>query len=210
MMMPTMIHSNQPDSPPTNTTTTYRIDHLTPPSTTTPTDCHIKHTSHTPPTTTPTDCHTRHTSHTPPIPPTPHPSIPSFSNSDDFIGDRMSPHKPPNITRLYFVNVNGLRYGPQGGDFANICSKMASSHIDLLGLVETKLDTRLSYVVATCCRAARAVFPFSRVVLSSSAISYTKPFKPGGTALISVGSITGRITHPHHDHMGRWSSTLCN
>ena len=119
----------------------------------------------------------------------------------------MSPHKPPNITRLYFVNVNGLRYGPQGGDFADICSTMASSHIDLLGLVETKLDTRLSYVVDTCSRAARAVFPFSRVVLSSSAISYNKPFKPGGTALISVGSITGRITHTHHDHMGRWSST---
>jgi hypothetical protein len=133
-------------------------------------------------------------------------STPSIRNSDDFIGDRMSAHKPSNTTRLYFANVNGLSYGPQGGDFADVCSTMATSHIDLLGLVETKLDSRLPQVVATCKRAARAVFSFSRVVLSSSAISYGTPYKPGGTALLAAGNITGRITHTHQDHMGRWSA----
>lgn len=133
-------------------------------------------------------------------------STPSIRNSDDFIGDRMSAHKPSNTTRLYFANVNGLSYGPQGGDLADVCSTMATSHIDLLGLVETKLDSRLPQVVATCKRAARAVFSFSRVVLSSSAISYGTPYKPGGTALLAAGNITGRITHTHQDHMGRWSA----
>ena len=53
----------------------------------------------------------------------------------------MADHKPENTTRMYFVNVNGLRFGPQGGDFLDACATMHTAHIDILGLAETKLDT---------------------------------------------------------------------
>ena len=118
----------------------------------------------------------------------------------------MADHKPENTTRMYFVNVNGLRVGPQGGDFLDACATMHTAHIDILGLAETKLDTHKRNVLTTCAKAARRVFSFSRVVMSSSAISFSNHYKPGGTALIAAGSITGRITTSFQDPMGRWSA----
>jgi hypothetical protein len=50
-------------------------------------------------------------------------------------------------------------------------------------------------------------FKFSQVVLASSAINYNGQFKPGGTALITAGSTTGRITKSVQDPMGRWCTT---
>ena len=131
---------------------------------------------------------------------------PTHITPEIFLGDKMPDDKPPNTTRMFFVNVNGLRFGPQGGEFLEVCAQMHSAHIDMLGLAETKLDTQKREVVATCTRAARRTFPFSRVVMSSSAISYTSHFKPGGTALIAAGSITGRIIATFQDPMGRWSA----
>jgi hypothetical protein len=134
------------------------------------------------------------------------PSPPTNSSITDNIGDPLPAHKPPNTTRVYFANVNGLQYGAQGGDFATICNTMHSSHIDILGLVETKLDSNLPYVMASCTRAARRTFRFSRVVLSSSAIRYNNSFKPGGTGLVLADHVTGRIITTYRDSMGRWSA----
>jgi exonuclease III len=50
---------------------------------------------------------------------------------------------------MYFVNVNGLRFGPRGGDFSEVCATMHTAHIDILGLAETKLDTHKRNVIAT-------------------------------------------------------------
>jgi hypothetical protein len=128
----------------------------------------------------------------------------SFLSPDSFIGDKMTPNKPPNTTRMFFANVNGLRFGPQGGDFIDLCAQMDISHIDLLGIAETKLDTQNGIVAATCAKAARRIFSFSRVVMASSAIRYAGTFKPGGTALITAGCTTGRIATTFRDSMGRW------
>jgi hypothetical protein len=53
----------------------------------------------------------------------------------------MADHKTENTTRMYFINVNGLQFGPQGGDFLDACGTIHTVHIDILGLAETKLDT---------------------------------------------------------------------
>jgi hypothetical protein len=42
-----------------------------------------------------------------------------------FLGDRLTGAKQPNTTRMYFVNVNGLRLCPSGGDFSELCTNMA-------------------------------------------------------------------------------------
>jgi hypothetical protein len=71
------------------------------------------------------------------------PSPPINLSITDNVGDPLPAHKPSNTTRLYFANVNGLQYGAQGGDLATTCNTMHNSHIDILGLVETKLDSNL-------------------------------------------------------------------
>ena len=132
---------------------------------------------------------------------------PEFT-SEFLIGDTMSSDKPPNTTRVYFVNINGLPFHPStSGGFEEACNTMATSHIDILGIAETKLDTNYRNVYFTCLRAARRAFRHSRVCLGSSPISFGKPFKPGGTALITSGSTVGRITDTFTDKMGRWCAT---
>jgi exonuclease III len=43
---------------------------------------------------------------------------------------------------MFFLNVNGLRFGSLGGEFTEVCSQMNEANIDILGLAETKLDTQ--------------------------------------------------------------------
>jgi hypothetical protein len=45
----------------------------------------------------------------------------------------------------------------------------------------------------------------NRLVIASSPIKFSGDWKPGGTAVLSNGSITGRITAVGHDEWGRWS-----
>jgi hypothetical protein len=84
---------------------------------------------------------------------------------------------------------------------------MDEAHIDILGLAETKLNTCHRSIVSTCAATSRLTSKFSQVVLASSAINYNGQFKPGGTALITAESTTGRITKSVQDPMGRWCAT---
>jgi exonuclease III len=43
---------------------------------------------------------------------------------------------------MFFLNVNGLRFGSLGGEFTEVCFQMNEANIDILGLAETKLDTQ--------------------------------------------------------------------
>jgi hypothetical protein len=97
---------------------------------------------------------------------------------------------------MFFVNVNGLQFGSLGGEFTEVCFQMNEANIDILGLAETKLDSQKRNVVATCAHAARRIFSFWRIILSSRAITYNSHFKPGG------GRFSNRRKHhrTHHRH----------
>jgi hypothetical protein len=83
--------------------------------------------------------------HTPTHLPGQHPT----TSLDDFIGENMFTNKPPNTTRVFFVNVNGLQFGSLGDEFTDVCFQMNEANIDILSLAETKLDTQKRNVVAT-------------------------------------------------------------
>ncbi|KAI2490363.1 hypothetical protein MHU86_24203 [Fragilaria crotonensis] len=48
----------------------------------------------------------------------------------------------------------------------------------------------------------------NRLVLGTSPISFTTQFKPGGTMVMTVGSLTGRLCKQERDKWGRWSSQI--
>ncbi|KAG7344320.1 hypothetical protein IV203_022328 [Nitzschia inconspicua] len=133
--------------------------------------------------------------------------IQSDVRPDSFLGDLLATPKPPEHTRLYFVNANGLLHGALGGEFAEVCETMSEQHIDIMGIAESHLDTRFPNLVQTCAAAARRTFTHSRICMASSRRTYNASYKPGGTAMISNGPVTGRITQTHCDSMGRWCST---
>lgn len=133
----------------------------------------------------------------------------SSYSPDDTIGDHLPPSKPPNTTRIYFVNVNGISFGSLGGDFSAICTAVKEHGIDILGVAETKLDTHHPRVPTILRRAARVSLDTHSInlVLSSSNRTYRSTSKPGGTLLLTQGHTVGRTVNTFDDRMGRWSGT---
>ena len=117
----------------------------------------------------------------------------------DTVGPQLAPTKPSNVTRMYFVNVNGISYDSDGGDFNTITSTVAHYDIDVLGISETHLDTSRRPVCEALRKAARSQLRSSHVnlVTATSSLQYPSYVKPGGTLLLSQGSITGRHHHHH-------------
>jgi hypothetical protein len=58
-----------------------------------------------------------------------------------------------------------------------VCARVLEGNIDIIGIAETKLDTKMACVVHAC--------------------------KPGGVLQLNRGSITGRVAASGTDDMGR-------
>jgi len=124
---------------------------------------------------------------------------------EDTVGDFLPPSKPPNTTRVYFINVNGISYGATGGDFATIGKTAADHGIDILGIAETHLDTTRFPVREVLRKAALHNIDTKHVklVTASSNRQYNSYKKPGGTLLMTQGHTTGRCQKSFSDDMGR-------
>jgi hypothetical protein len=97
-----------------------------------------------------------------------------------------------------------------GGEMNEVCVRVLEGNIDVIGIAETKLDTKMACVVHTCHQSVRRHFDNSKLVMASSTRSYGSSYKPGGTLQLSRGSITGRVAASGTDEMGRWCWTTYN
>jgi exonuclease III len=70
---------------------------------------------------------------------------------------------------------------------------------------EHNLDTTQYKVNKIIRETARQHWQRSRTNIASSPIPFSGTWKPGGTAILSTGSLTGRITATGSDEWGRWS-----
>ena len=122
----------------------------------------------------------------------------------------MNENKLPDITRLYFANVNGLKLDKgTSGELQELCHQMSTIQADIICIAETHLDTEYKDTLGKIHQSVKkAFFPAkSRVQCASSRISYGREWKPGGTALITRGSIVGRHCASGSDEYGRWAWT---
>jgi hypothetical protein len=142
----------------------------------------------------------------------PPPSSSTGGLVDEWIGDEIPPHREAGSTRVYFVNANGIRYyGARGGEMNEVCVRVLEGNIDITGIAETKLDTKMVCVLHTCHQSSRRHFDNSKLIMASSTRSYGSTYKPGGTLQsLSRGSITGRVVASGNDDMGRWCWTTYN
>ena len=53
---------------------------------------------------------------------------------DRHLGDILTETKPPDTVRLYCINLNGLKWDQDGGNWPDICQAMEACHIDIVGL----------------------------------------------------------------------------
>jgi hypothetical protein len=97
-----------------------------------------------------------------------------------------------------------------GGEMSEVCGRVIEGNIDVIGIAETKLDTKMVCVVHTCHQSVRGYFDNSKLVMASSMRSYGSSYKLGGTLQMSRGSITGRVAASGTNNMGRWCWTTYN
>ena len=130
-------------------------------------------------------------------------SMKNFINNQHW-GDILQ-EKKPSTTRIYSQNVNGLKYQRDGGQYLKPCKIIKEVQADVMCMQEHNLDTTQYQVQHTLHQATRKQWQRAKLTISSSPISFQGTWKPGGTAVLSVASITGRLAENGHDPWGRWS-----
>jgi hypothetical protein len=89
----------------------------------------------------------------------------------------------------------------RGGEMNEVCARVLEGNIDIIGIADTKLDTKMACVVHTCQQSVRDHFDTSKLIMASSVRSYGSTYKPGGVLQLNRGSITGRVAASGNDDM---------
>jgi hypothetical protein len=96
------------------------------------------------------------------------PSSPSTGVSvDEWVGDERHPHRESGSTRVYFVNANSIRYGARGGEMNEVCTRVLEGNINIIGIADTKLDTKMACVIHSCHQSVRRHFDNSKLIIAS-------------------------------------------
>ena len=115
-----------------------------------------------------------------------------------------------NVTRVYSLNVNGLSVDRRGGRFEDLCKVAKEVQADIICCQEHNLDTTKHNVRSILYDTVRQHWNRLCLISGTTPISFETNYKPGGTMMVSVGDITGRIAVQSHDKWGRWTSqTFC-
>ena len=166
----------------------------------------------------------KHTSHPPHT--TEHHFTKSLNNSNIFdwlfpephlpyqhhqaIGDTMPDNKPPETTRLYIQNVNGIQFDSNGGDLNTIAMEMTRTNSDIVALIETNIDNTKYHIRQTIYDTIKKYNKHVKYKISGTSIPSVTSFKPGGLISWSSGNITGRIKSCSSDPLGRWIHWILN
>ena len=118
-------------------------------------------------------------------------------------GDLMN-EKPKQCTRIHIQNVNGFNLDSRGGQFDYFCAIHNEIQADISCGQEHKLDTTQMHVRSLLYDTARQHWDRSRMTFGTTPIPFSSQYKPGGTFILSTGSITGRVRKQHRDRWGRW------
>jgi exonuclease III len=116
--------------------------------------------------------------------------------------------KEPNVTRVYAINLNGLQLDKKGGKFDSVCRYIKEIQADVFCGQEHNVDTTQASVRNILFNTSNQHWERSRIVVGTSPIPFQTPFIPGGTMVMTVGSLTGRLCKQDRDKWGRWSSRV--
>ena len=129
----------------------------------------------------------------------------NLPQSNDTFGDSMIIPTPPDRTRVYFINLNGLNLTKGAVKFRDLCSEIQSAEIDIFAAAEHNLDTNKFAVRQLLQGMAKKSFQHHHLQLATSSVPAHKFYKPGGTMLLAQGNTVGRIKERGSDTLGRWS-----
>ena len=119
-------------------------------------------------------------------------------------GDEIQ-EKSTNIIRIYAQNLNGVKIQSDGGQYKEICEMVKEVKADIFCFQEHNLDTTQYRIRKTLHDTTTKQWQRARLTIASSPIPFSGQWKPGGTAILTNGYVTGRITATGQDNWGRWS-----
>ena len=119
--------------------------------------------------------------------------------------DKLGP-KESNITLLYAIDVNGnISIDRRGCSFDDICRSVKEMQADILCAQEHNLGTtQLSVRSASFETTAGKDWTRNRFVMGTLPITFENAYRPGGTMIITVDSLTGRVVKQDSDKWGQW------
>ena len=132
----------------------------------------------------------------------------NLSNTDtEWHGDVFAQDKAIASTRLLVNNIRGLQLtGPRGIDMA--LYDQSSLTADIFAISEHCLDTSKLQIQQSLQKTLQREFPGKAILqFNSSANPSINNYKPGGTGMIALGDIVGRLEPKGRggDPIGRWS-----
>jgi hypothetical protein len=110
--------------------------------------------------------------------------------------------KPANVTRVYAMNVNGMRLDQRGGQLDDLCKVLKEVQADVFCGQEHNLDSDDTKVRQIVHRTTRQHWHRSRALFGTSPIVFSSQFKPGGAFMITTGNLSGRISEQLPDKWG--------
>ena len=116
--------------------------------------------------------------------------------------------KEEGVTRIYIANVNGLQLDSKGGKFDSICRSIKEVQADVFCGQEHNVDTTKASLRKIVFDTAGQHWARHRIAIGTSPIPFETPFKPGGTMIMTVDSLTGRLCKQDKDKWGRWTTQI--
>jgi exonuclease III len=107
-------------------------------------------------------------------------------------------------TRVYIQNVNGLSFDRRGGQLNNVCEVIQEVQADLFCGQEHNLDVTQLSIRSTLYDTVQQHWDRAKFIAGTTPIPFATPYKPGGTFMLTIGNLSGRIVHQVQDRWGRW------
>ena len=126
--------------------------------------------------------------------------------TNDHTGDILQESPPPDTTRIYFQNLNGIQWDKEGGKWPYVCEVIAGINVDIACFAEINTDTNNYNVRRKMEMIATRQFQQCQLILSTSKYTTSSPYKPGGTAIMANQATTALVRSYSRDRMGRWAS----
>jgi hypothetical protein len=130
----------------------------------------------------------------------------TIMDDSEHLGDR-SDRKKSKTLRLGFININGLPIQAANNKNNQLRESINLTQFDIIGLAETNINWSATEVDNKWETRIQSWWEHHRTITSYNCKDViSRPFQPGGTAMISVGRISYRVTARGVDQskLGRW------
>ncbi len=126
------------------------------------------------------------------------------AEGNQHVGDIMMEQKPEGIIRMYGINVNGVKWDTDGGNWPEICQAMEACNADLVAISELNLEMGRYEIQRKMDTVCKQYFKNHQLITATSGYKAHKTYKPGGTAIMVCNDMKAQVTSWHRDRMGRW------